>query len=121
MGSSLSVQLLSHLKRMQNRAVCFAFSLKSMIVFLIIISNYIGFPRINLLNFILYVRCTNSSICCIPFEPPIQFKQSHSHYIRAFSSFARIFRYKLNFFVTPVVFHLFTICLPISLSILLLM
>ena len=62
-------------------------------MFLIIIRDYIGFPWINLLNF---VRYTNSSICCIPSEPPIQFGQSHSHYTRTSSSFARIVCYKLN-------------------------
>ena len=35
--------------------------------------------------------------CCIPLEPPIQFGQSHSHYTRTSSSFARIVRYELNF------------------------
>ena len=28
-------------------------------------------PWIILLNFVLNVRCTNNSICCIPLEPPI--------------------------------------------------
>ena len=60
-GPSLNVQLLSRLKRMQNRAVRLAFSL-NMIMFLIIISDYIGFPWINLLNFVLCVQCTNSFI-----------------------------------------------------------
>ena len=69
-------------------------------MFLIIISNSTGFPWINSLNSALTICSMYRQFhqrCCIPLESPIQFGQSHSHYTRTSSSFARIVQYKLNF------------------------
>ena len=98
-GPSLSLQLSSRLRRMQNRAVRLAFSLKKYDH----VSDYYKqlhwFPLDQLINF--------HSLCsmhkqfhqrrCIPLEPPIEFGQSHSHNTRSSSSFARIVWYKLSF------------------------
>ena len=93
------VQLLSRLKRMQNRAVRLAFSLKKYDH----VSDY--YKRLHWLPLDQFIKFR--SVCsmykqfhqrrCIPLEPPIQFGQSHSHYTRTSSSFARIVRYNLNF------------------------
>ena len=130
-GPSLSLQLSSRLKRLQNRAVHLAFSLKRYDH----VSEY--YKQLNWLPLDQFIKfCSICSMykqfhqrCCIPFEPPIQFGQSHSHYTRTSLSFARIVRYKLNF--SQRFFHyrvtqpsggtLYHPSLPISLLILLLM
>ena len=98
-GPSLNVQLSSRLKRMQNRAVRLAFSLKKYDH----VSDY--YKRLHWLPLNQFIKFR--SVCsmykqfhqgrCIPLEPPIQFGQSHSHHTRTSSSFARIVRYNLNF------------------------
>ena len=124
-GPSLSSQLSSHLKRMQNRAVRLAFSLKRYDH----VSDYYKQLHWLPLNQLIKFR----SLCsmhkqfhqrrCIPLEPLIQFGQSHSYNTRTSSSFARIVQYKLKFsqrFFRYRVTHsggtLYHLNLPISLS-----
>ena len=91
-GPSLSLQLSSRLKKLQNRAVCLAFSLKKYDQ----VSDY--YKQLNWLPLDQFIKFRSicsmykqfHQRCCIPLEPPIQFGQSHSHYTRTSSSFARI-------------------------------
>jgi len=98
-GPSLNVQLSSRLKRMQKKAVRFAFLLKKYDH----VSDY--YKRLHWLPLDQFIKFR--SVCliykqfhprrCIPLEPPIQFGQSHSHYTKTSSSFVRIVQYSLNF------------------------
>ena len=98
-GPSLSLQLSSRLKRLQNRAVRLVFSLKKYDH----VSDY--YKQLHWLPLDQFIKLRSicsmykqfHQRCCIPLEPPIQFGQSLSHYTRTFSSFARIVRYKVKF------------------------